>query len=125
MSLYELTKRRLDLEFGERRSHGIVRTSITNPNGRMHTMINRYKRYFCPGETMVVWFRCREGCHTTVRSNAVESLIFLERLPIGFPSQRTGRVGRLAIALSFSMLCRAPVFRARQPSRQFRIVRRP
>ncbi len=71
-----------------------------------------------------------DGAHTPgptqmPTAQQILSLIFLEKLPIGFPSQRTGRVGRLAIALSFSMLCRAPVFRAWQPSRQFRIVRRP
>jgi hypothetical protein len=45
MTHYELSKRRSDLCFGERRSHGIVRKRITNPNGRICTMINRYKRY--------------------------------------------------------------------------------
>ena len=47
MSLDELSKCRSVLGLGERGSHGIARTSITNPNDWMYTMINRYKRYFC------------------------------------------------------------------------------
>ena len=108
MSHYELSKRRSDLCFGERRSHGIVRKRITNPNGRMCTMINRYKRY----QMLVCRVLCRGHSyllhHPPTQPTKVAGKLRRAVRSSRFAGILGGRHMECAYYFDFCRLCRCP-----------------